>query len=344
MVENSISKKKVIIIEFFNYHTECIYSQVLYLTKSEYEVEVICSTNVIDSIKYINELGYIKVFDFKKMLSYFKLWWYLIKQKNTSTVIINTAQGSRVLKFMVLPFLGKIKFYGIIHNLKKIETSKGQKLISRKIFKYLVIADYLEHTSIAISHKISAINTNIFPTLFADDTVVKKNEIWIVVPGNIENKRRNYKWLINICAINQLNKSIKFILLGNSKKGDGKEIIQMIIDLKLEKNFIWFDSFIKQETFNTYIELSDYLLPLLDENNNEYLNYKISGTFSISQAFSKPMILHSNFKILESYYCCLFYNNVEEFIDLISSKPLVQCKPFDFNKNRLNYINVLNIQ
>ncbi|MEW5846561.1 MAG: hypothetical protein AB1777_09905 [Bacteroidota bacterium] len=340
---NNNSSKKVIIIEFYNYHSECIYPQVIYLTKSGYEVEVICSNSTMVNIEYLNKICNIKAYNFSKTTSYLKLWLYLLKvRKTTSAIILNTAQGSKVLKFILLPFLKGINFFGIIHNLKKIEKSKGQKFISRKISKYIVIAEYLKDTEIGKMYQIPSINTSLFPNFELDETIEKGNDIWIAIPGNIEIKRRDYIWLIDLCHTNRLN-NLKFILLGNSKKGDGLAIIRRIKDLNLENYFVWFDSFIKQETFNTYIQKADYLLPLLNPNSNEYLKYKISGIFNLSEAFNKPMILHSNFKLLEKYYCCLFYNNIDEFKSLISTKPNIECKSVDFEKNRIKYLEAIQL-
>lgn len=337
------SKKTAIIIEFNEYHTECIYPQVEYLKESGYSVQVICSQKILSTIDYLTNICQVNSYDFKKLHSYIKLWWYLLKRKDNPVIILNTAHGSRALKFMLLPFLSKLKINGIVHNMKKLETSKGQQLISRKIFRYLVIADYLAETKIAKAHNISSINTSYFPSLELNESITKRDEIWITIPGNIETKRRDYHWLIDVCSDRQLNKNIKFILLGNSKKGDGNEIITRILSSGLENHFIWFDSFIGQDTFNTYIHKSDYLLPLLHEGKDEYLKYKISGIFSISEAFSKPMILHSNFKILNKYYCTEFYSNIAEFIHLISHQPNIKCKPFDFDRNRIQYLEALQL-
>lgn len=315
----------------------------MYLTKSGYSVEVICSTKAVNAIEYLKEYCQVITYNFEKLFSYLQLWLYLIKQKNDLTIVINTAQGNRTLKFMLLPLLKKMKLFGIIHDLNKIESSKGQKLITRKIFKYLAIAEYLDNSSIAKKHKIKAINTSMFPRFNTNDIIKNDNEIWIAIPGNIEVKRRDYHWLIEVCTKHKLDQNIKFILLGNSNKGEGNEIVNSIIEWKLENHFIWFNSFVNQDLFNSYIQKSDYLLPLLHEKSSEYLNHKISGIFSISESFSKPMILHSNYKPLGFYYCCTFYSSTEDFINLISVKPNIDCKPFEFEKNRLKYLEVIQL-
>lgn len=334
--------KKVIIIELNNYHTECIYAQALYLKKSGFSVEVICSLNAFKHIEYLRDICPVKSYDFSKAWSYIKLWWYLLRQKNSLTVL-NTAQGSKVLKLLTLPTFRKIKFYGIIHNLKKLETSIGQKLISGKILQYLVIADYLKESPIAIKKGIQSINTSVFPNSDSYIDITKREDIWITIPGNIELKRRDYHWIIDVCTKNKLPNNIKFILLGNASKADGKEIIDRIKTEHIENQFIWFDKFVNQNVFNDYIKKTDYLLPLLHENRSEYLIYKTSGTFSLSEAFSKPMILHSNFRNLNKYYCIEFYSNIPEFIHLISKQPVIKCKPFDFEKNRIQYLEALKL-
>lgn len=334
--------KKIIIVELNNYHTECIYAQVLYLTNSGFSVEVICSQKTFKHVEYLVDVCPVKSYDFSKTLSFIELWWYLLHQKN-SLVVLNTAQGNKVLKLLILPRFNKIKFYGIIHNLKKLETSSGQKLISRKINQYLVIADYLKESPIAIKKGIKSIDTSIFPNADSLHDITKREDIWITIPGNIELKRRDYHWIIDVCSKNKLPNNIKFILLGNASKGDGKTIVERIKKENLEKHFIWFDSFINQNEFNGYIQKSDFLLPLLHETNSEYIQYKTSGTFSLSEAFSKPMILHSNFRMLNKYYCIEFYSDIPEFIQLISNQPNIKCKPYDFDKSRIQYLEALQL-
>ncbi|MDI3527999.1 MAG: hypothetical protein PWR03_2183, partial [Tenuifilum sp.] len=321
---------------------ECIYAQVLYLTKSGFRVEVICSQKTLKHLEYLKGFCPVKSYDFSEVLSFFKLWWYLLQQKK-SHIVLNTAQGNRVLKLLTLPTFRKVKFYGIIHNLKKLEASSGQKLISRKINQYLVIADYLKESPAAVEKGIKSINTSIFPNADSFLDIPKHQNIWITIPGNIELKRRDYHWIIDVCSKNKLPNNIKFILLGNASKGDGKEIIDRIKNEHIENQFIWFDKFVNQNVFNDYIKKSDYLLPLLHENRSEYLIYKTSGTFSLSEAFSKPMILHSNFRNLNKYYCIEFYSNIPEFIHIISKQPVIKCKPFDFEKNRIQYLEALKL-
>lgn len=334
--------KKIIIVELNNYHTECIYAQVLYLTKSGFSVEVICSEKTFKHVEYLKDTCPVKSYDFSKATSYIELWWYLLRQKNSITVL-NTAQGSRVLKLLAIPTFNKIKYYGIIHNLKKLETSSGQKLLSRKISQYLVIADYLKESPIAIRNGIKSINTSIFPHADSFLDIPKHENIWITIPGNIELKRRDYHWIIDVCSKKELPNNVKFILLGNASKGDGKTIIDRIKKENLEDYFIWFDSYINQSEFNGYIQKSDFLLPLLHETSSEYIHYKISGTFSLSEAFSKPMLLHSNFRILNKYYCTEYYSDIPEFIHLISHQPIIKCKPIDFDKNRIQYLEALEL-
>lgn len=340
---NKKSSKKAIILEFYNYHIECIYPQVVYLTNGGFDVELVCSKEILQNIEYLRSKCKIIGYDFNKLTSYIKVWFYLLKNKKSTLIILNTAQGNKVLKFIILPFLSRFKIFGIIHNIKKLEESKGQKIITKKISKYFVISEYLKESSISKKYGISSINTSLFPAFVTESIKHKGNEIWITIPGNIEKKRRDYDWLIDFSHSYNLDKRIKFILLGNAKKGDGNEIIRKIKLLKMENKFIWFESYITQDTFNNYIESSDYLLPLLNENNKEYLYYKVSGAFTLSEAFAKPMILHSNFYPLDKYYCCLFYKTDEEFLALISKISIIKCKKTNFERNGINYLKAFDL-
>ena len=124
--------KSIALVELFPYHSECLYSQLLFM-QGHARVVLICDQRLAPVIKTFGQVyDECVFFDFKEMSSLLKLRSYLIRNK-INTVVLNTAQGSLPLKFMLLPFPKRIHFAGIIHETQKLTESFGQRLISRKI-------------------------------------------------------------------------------------------------------------------------------------------------------------------------------------------------------------------
>ncbi len=342
-----MNKKKVALIEFYTWHSECLYSQLLFLNKSGYSTTLICDIRQKTQVEIhkllINEIIY---YDFKKFISLIKLY-FLIQKRKIHCIIFNTAQGSIIWKFLLFPFSNKTKFLGILHNLKKLHNSFGQKIVSRKVKHYYLLASYLtKYFPLEKGLQCQAFSSAFMPEFTPQSLPEKYNDIWICIPGSIEYYRRDYVFLINVVQQKEFPQHIKFILLGNAQKGDGRFFIQKIIEMNLQKHFIWFNSFISNELFQSYLMASDFLLPLIhsfDRTSQDYIKNKVSGTFILSEAYGKTMLCDILFKEEEGFvYPSLFYSDITDFILLISYKlQSVASKKTDFEENRKKYIDFL---
>ncbi|MDR2065456.1 MAG: hypothetical protein LBP85_07105 [Prevotellaceae bacterium] len=337
--------KKIVLVEFFTYHSECLYSQLLFLKDSGYKITLVCHVKLQAIVENFNLNIKCLFFDFDKISALFKFRNYLIKNKVT-IVILNTAQGSKALKFFLLPFPRFISFYGIIHDTEKILKSKGQKIICQKLKSYYSLAEYIYRPE--IKHLTSQyFETAFYPPYPLLKIDKKTDEIWVTIPGAIEYCRRDYEFLLTLARHPALSKTVKFVLLGNyRKREEGKIFIAKIINLKLENRFIYFDSFIDDGLFHSYIVASDFLFPLIHPNTPDaqsYLKYKISGMFPFSQAYSKTMLCHTLFADIKNFnYPILFYNSIDNIIPLINERNRNTDRfIIDFEINRQHYLSIL---
>ncbi len=95
--------KSIALVELFPYHSECLYSQLLFM-QGHARVVLICDQRLASVVKTFGQVyDECVFFDFKELSSLFNLRSYLIRYK-IDTVVLNTAQGSLPLKFMLLPF------------------------------------------------------------------------------------------------------------------------------------------------------------------------------------------------------------------------------------------------
>jgi len=161
----------------------------------------------------------------------------------------------------------------------------------------------------------------------------KKNnnkEILFVVPGQIEEHRRDYESLVSAFEkIFQENKDkTKLILLGYPVGTYGRKILKRCGELK-EKgyNIAYYDSFVPEEEYNNVMKTVDFLiLPInilssgLGVTKEYYGQTKGSAAVFEAIQYAKPMIVPNEFNtIKEMDSSNIKYSNTEELIERISN-------------------------
>lgn len=295
---------KVAIVEISESHEECIYSQVSFLKDAGYKVTLFAYPKIIQQAKsyrqffeQIQEVNFDGLSFFKSLSLQIKLTKQLSK---FDTVIFNTASSSKKLRNVSL-FLNfyKTKVVGILHNAKRLEKSFTQKLFSIKIKKYFVLNDFIKENYKNISSsKLESFYPIYFPDFNKESIEKSSNEIWITIPGRLHYNRRNYKFLIEQLKSHSIGEHIKFIILGNINSKDGLDFLEKIEKHNLKSSFKTFNEFISNATFYSYLEKSDYILPLLNLDDESYFKSKITGTFNMAFGFKKTMICHQKLEIL----------------------------------------------
>lgn len=344
-----MTDKKAILIEFNSWHGECLYSQLLFLTHGGYEVALICDTSHRRQFEHLQYDHLDKHFiNFKRAGSILKCYLWVINS-HINRVIFNTAQGSATLKFLLLPFPRRIKFAGIIHNVKKIETSRGQHIISRKVTHYFLLSDYLEsHFPKEGGLKCCSVEFGIIPPLRFASLQKEKDVCYVAIPGYVEYKRRDYLSILPFLDKWNERLNLKIVLLGNIHKSDGPDLWARIKRAGLERQFITFDHYIDEEDFCSYIQECDFILPLIHPGTPDamsYTNSKISGSFTLSKMFGKTMLCHRIFQNVENFnYDALYYESLDELPSIIEQDRRRQTRnrfPVNLQEEGKKYINFL---
>lgn len=333
-----MTNRKIAIVEFNTWHGECLTPQIAYLKAHGDDITLICprrTTSAID--KSVLDGIDITLCPEKKGMA--NVWhvWRILWRGGFDAIILNTAQGSECLKLCLLPKPRRSVIVGTIHNLKKLTHSFGQRHVVRRLDGILVIAPYLvphiPPTGIPTAYY------SPLPAATATSQIDKGGDRWIVVPGNVEFKRRNYGSLIDIAKAAK-GRAVKFIVLGNSQKAEGPEFRKTVCEAGLDEIFIFFDSFVDSETFDAHVVAADYLLPLIDDklpSGADYLTNKTSGTFSLSARFGKTMLCHKTLTPLAPFYPCVFYDTTEDLLSAVELGKQTTAKPLDFNEEAERY-------
>lgn len=360
---------KAALVEFNNYHTECLYSQLLFLKEERARVTLIINPrakkNVEDFIHLADEVYfYDKKIRFpfvNKAVHFFKLLSFL-RKGNYDKIIFNTASSSKTL--ILLTTLLKYKkneLIGTLHNLKKINHSHSQKFINKNIHKFFVINDFLLQSIKKIKPELRV--SSYYPVFFPDfkDAVISKpeNEIWICVPGEVNFKRRDYDIIIK-SLLRTVNKdNLKFIILGkiNSTDGNlpdgkagGKIFNEKLQEHNLSGCFITFNHYVENPLFFSYLKASDYVMANLQIKDDSYLKYKTSGVFNIALGLKKPLIANTKLNFIEELsHNSYFYENEKDLagiFDRISAErhtaSYKEIPKLSFQHQQKNYISFLN--
>ncbi|MBI3237871.1 MAG: hypothetical protein HYZ43_03350 [Flavobacteriia bacterium] len=217
-----------------------------------------------------------------------------LKENSVSKVVFNTAQGGHVrnLSFL-LP--KSIQAYGIIHTIRKFQGSFTQKIIHRKIKRYVVLSDdLLKQVQIPNGISVESFYPVSFPN-FNQSVEKLAGEQWITITGGVENRRKDLDAVIGFIQVS--DPGVRFVFLGKTdpNHSDAQAFLQAIESQGLMDRVRYFTDFVDHATFDAYLQQTDFLLPLIHPNTpsaNEYINHQISGAFTIAFGYKIPLLIH----------------------------------------------------
>lgn len=322
--------KKVLLLEFNNWHDECLFSACSFLKAHGCEFSLVLNEKLKSRVgKELYGSANVHFLPFNglgRMLKSFRRIKRLLKEGGYTHLYLNTAQGSVVLKFFLSGIPSRVKVIGVIHDVAKLNSSVGQRIITRRIDHYLLLNDILLGSYNKRCRKpVSVLYSIDVPAYKTVDIVKPEGEVWIAIPGDFSFVRRDYGSIFFPGAV--YNKNVKFIILSNSRKSDGKEILARIKEYSLAGNVITFDSFVDSSLFYSYIKKCDYIMPLVHPSKETYVKYltdKISGTYNIAFAYRKIMLCPKEMSAYEDFSdTSLFYDesSVCGFINSLLPSP-----------------------
>lgn len=318
------------------YHEELLLPQINLLLQAGHKVHLITSSAIASSDSLTQIRDYISTHAYKNTSRIFSKLKMLIdiplylKKNEIDVLIINTLDST--FCGQLLNRTKNITSIGFIHNADNFAPGKKFHPNVKKVSSILVLSDYVSRYM--KSHNIDT--TPIYLTAFNQDTISRqptKNEaVRIVIPGQLDYKRRDYQSLLDACPHNT---NIKIILLGNAKKNDGPCITQKIKEKKLERQFLWFDHYVPHNEFIRIISTADYIMPLIHNNciiYKCYIKCKTTAAFMWAIAIKKPLLMEKDFAVIEEFSGSSLY------YDLSSLKKLFIQLSTNETKKTTNYL------
>lgn len=314
-----LANRKVMLVEFNNWHDECIFPAFSFFRWAGCKVTLVLNEKLRgrispDAYSGADSIIFLPFGSLRHSVTSFRIIRRMLKKDGFTHVFLNTAQGSVAWKFFLLPLRRSVKVVGTIHNVAKLKSSFGQKFITRRIDNYVLLSDVLMDSYKKVCSKpVSVLYPIDYPKYNKVCIEKPDGEVWIAVPGEISLKRRDYYSIINSSA--KYGRKVKFLFLCNSNRADGKEVMERARECCVEQNILSFKSYVSNEEFYSYIELCDYVMPLVHPGKSVYAKYlteKISGTYNLAFAYRKPMICPDAMSAYEDFAdTSLFYNEAE---------------------------------
>jgi hypothetical protein len=298
---------KVALVELGGSHDECMLSQLIALKRSGSHVTLVALQELIDRNPFWEPyVDQYHVLEFPKtaigdFLLMKKLNLFFQKQ-SINTVILNTAQGGHV-RNLCITSSRKIEFIGIVHTLRKFEGSFTQKIIHRKIKKYLVLNDFfLERIKAPKNCRLASFYPLRFPDFPSQELQKSAGEKWITLIGGVENRRKDLTGSLALMKATE-DQNIKYIFLGKSDphKEEVQQFRKLLKKNALKDKVILFEDFVSPALFDSYLKQTDLIWPMVHPatpSAQEYFRNQISGAINVAFAYKIPLLIHSAYTTL----------------------------------------------
>lgn len=298
--------KRAVFIELFSWHSECIYSQLLYLKTAGYYVELVCNKeqeyNMTEVYPLADKTIWVNVNSLEDIV---RIREY-VEQNHFDQVILGTIYNRKESKgFLNRRFVKKTDPVAGLHDLRYVNFKAAllRRAVPSYMKRFLVLADYVKNNfpaSRGCCLSIPLIFQPDYPNVPIDKPA---DEIWIAVPGMVNLSRRDYMALLPQQEL-EYDPKIKFILLGTATSKEAQEFRKTICQRGLSDNFVFFDSYVNPAEFYSWARLCDYVMLLIHpgcKGFKRYIGSKISGSLNVSLMLRKPMLCDVAFSALPDF-------------------------------------------
>jgi len=309
---------KIALVEVGGSHDECLLTQMHAIHSRGHQVFLITSPEVADRNpafeKYLHKTIRIDTSEYNRKELARKVW-QTLKENKIDLAVLNTAQGKVIRDLCLKALFHEIEFVGIIHTTRMLTESFTQKIIHWKIKKYLLLSEFLCNS---VSPQKGLKLDYFYPIRFPESsTTVEKRLKSICIIGGVEDRRKDLQGFLSMAeAVKDL--PIRFVFLGKSdtSKPEVPAFLKAIEARGLSGIVQTFDHFLDQETFASYIQNSDLILPLVHpdtQSAEQYFKNQISGAMTVSFGYKIPMMIHQSYQHIEEMQCASFYYQQERF-------------------------------
>lgn len=319
----------IALIELGDFHAETLHSQVRFLQWGGFRVHLLVTTDLEASLPPTGA-------DVVEVLPSLRRWrdrpralWRLrryLADHGLRRAVLNTAEGARVRDFCLGAGWG-VDVIGVVHNARKlVGGSVTQWWISRRVRRYLVLADYIVESleSAGYEEPVRSFYPAFYPYRGGTPPARDPGTLRVCIPGNMRFQRRDYAGLREALSRGRVDERIRLLFLGDADRDDGPRI-RSLFEPWTERGICRFwRGFVEPRAFYEEVAACDLILPLIHPSTplfENYLTYQISGTFPLAFAFARPMLLHAAFGSLEDFRSSSLFYEEPDLLSVLNGLP-----------------------
>jgi hypothetical protein len=298
-----MEKQRIALVEFGGSHDECLLTQMEALQSAGREIFFVTNERLYERNPHLHRFcsGVHFVEPTGRAIGDVLLMRRLVRRlaaEGVAKIVFNTAQGGHVRNLALL-LSRRMKAYGIIHTVRKFQGSFTQKVIHRKIKKYVVLSDDLRERIYPPSGiSVGSFYPVSFPHFDHQPPEKPAGEVRIAITGGVENRRKDLAAVIGF--IQQTPETVQFVFLGKTDPDhvDAQAFLQRVELLGLKHRIRYFTEFVPHERFDVILRETDFLLPLIHPGTpsaDEYISNQISGAFTIAFGYTIPLLIHEQY-------------------------------------------------
>jgi hypothetical protein len=100
--------------------------------------------------------------------------------------------------------------------------------------------------------------------------------------------------------------------------GDGANLKRRIAEKDLDHIFLFFEDFIDDATYHSYIQRSDIIMPLLHGREKRYLGKLIPGSINLAFAYKIPLLIENEFSQFHDFATCGFSYTMDNIVPILN--------------------------
>lgn len=308
---------RVLFVELGSSHDEVLLSYYRDMRALNATIFVTCPAHVWKRLEITDAAGWLEAEArgslIRRLRAILRIRRYAIRNKITH-VVLNTAAGT-TLRDLSIALPSRCTVFATLHEATKLVESSNQRVITRNVDAYTVLAPYLldlvppQFPKPVVVVTASARDTTLYPHLGARSGDEKK-PLSVVIAGGINWSRRDYDSLFSDTGFATMGEHVRFVLAGGPDPEDRDRLARMLAKSPPGSIEIH-DGYIPHDVYAKIIHDADVVLPLTHPVCSDYHRYvrsRISGAMSSAWAFAKPLMLERGFQVHASLSDSIFYD------------------------------------
>lgn len=315
---SSKTKKRALVVEFYDSHLETLIPQVYLLESAGYEVWVSAQNQFEDNLRATLPGRHLLALPTR---GFWARWYvpllvvYTLWRKGIRQVMINSPASNPVRRFLMwLWLLPRVQVSSVVHSTNRLKKGGSQRFFNTRIKRYWVLS---QHQLDQVGPLPQGLRVGKYlPIIFEDPQHDKPSPslaqatqclspgpdtapMILAIPGHPDRHRRDYSVLFEALKDTRATPNqVQLWLLGNYTRYDGPQLLQEIESAGLTPWFRWGTHRIPDSHYYVLLQNCQAILPLLHPSVAGYQQYqtvRTSGNFNLAMGLQRPIALPEGF-------------------------------------------------